>query len=489
MVLAVAVASFGAVADAAPPPVHMAAPAVAPELACDASVPANLYWLLNALAGDPLLDSSGWRAWWQAEGLAGPDDAVLLAEFARLRGRWRGRLADPQPRDNPWVPPAPPAAGRLDLRWSALFLGAADTADLVARADVLLDGADEAAFAAIVASFAPRLARWQQRSPWLAAFPPAFDRFAAESQLPAFLAESARWLGAPAGGRVRVHFVLSAGAPVRHARRLGEDLLVEVAATDTPLRRGDTVAHEVVHWLQERAGLDDDPLLIDALFAADDAAAAPCWELLSEGLATALGQGIWQRRSDPQGWQATVSTGGSWYADPRIDAIAKAWQPLIEPRLGEPAGLRALMPTLRAAAAALPPPPRLSALLGRYVLLSDSRDDPWMQHAWWRVVPPRAVWRAGFDEAPAWAQRYRGVTLVVVATWAQWQAADAAARQALGVALPPPARRKQAQRFAARRAGGAFVLAVAAADEAGLARAMAALAASAWPWQGWVAVP
>lgn len=445
-----------------------------PEVEYRVDAPATLFWLLSALSGDPFVDGHAWTRWWQEQGLQLPEDATQIAAFGRLRATYRGRLLEPKVRDNPWVPVPPPPSYRLDVRFSAMFLGARDVADLSRRAEVLLVEADQAILQGVVASFAPRVDKLQARQPWLAQFRNRFEEFAAESRLPAFLSGWATTLGAPAGGRVRVHFVPSPPTGASHGRRLGQDLIVEVRQGDTPARRSDVVIHEGIHWLQERASLDDDPALVDALYRTGSASAARAWELLSEGLATAIGQGIWLARVDAAEFQRTLRQPGGWYVDSAIDPFAKAIYPALQRQPSQ--RLETLAPALVQAAEALPPPTRASELLHRYILISNHRDAPWMQAAWFRHVAPRAVWRADLDELAKWLGTCKGTTVVVAATWAELAALQRTDRKALGVVEPAKAAQRRAALLVRARDGGARLLVVAAPDETALADAMQALA-------------
>ncbi len=446
---------------------------------------ATLFWLLSALTGDPFIEGKAWLAWWKSEGMEQPGDAALLAEFARLRSTYRGRMIDAKARENPWVPVPPPPGTRLDVRFAALFLGAHDLADLDRRAEVLLAEADQAALRTVTAAYAPRLQTLLDKNGWLVKFNSDFAEFTRTSQMNAFLQRVGRWLGAAPGGQVRLHFVPAPPATVSHGRRLGQDLVVEVRQGDTPARRSDVVVHEAVHWLQERAGLDDDPALIAALFAQPGDTAARAWELLSEGTATAIGQGVWQAKASPKEFAESRSRTAGWYVDANIDPFAKALYPSLTAALDGEGTVRDLAGELNRAAAATPPPKKLADILQRYVLISNHRDAPWLQAAWWQQVPPRSVWRADLAEAASWNDRYQGTTVVAMATTAEWQGLGAKDRAKFSGECGKLAGSKRAAVCSAPRAGGARTLVVVAPDTASLAAALQALTSGPLPGWGW----
>ncbi|MBI5610341.1 MAG: hypothetical protein HY902_15800 [Deltaproteobacteria bacterium] len=457
------------------------------EHSCDLT--ASLFWLLSALTGDPFIEGKAWLAWWQGEGMEQPGDAALLAEFGRLKATYRGRLIDAKARENRWVPVPPPPGSRLDVRFAALFLGARDLADLDRRAEVLLTEADQAALHAVTAAYAPRLQMLLDKNSWLAKFNSDFAEFSRNSQMNPFLQRVGRWLGAAPGGRMRLHFVPAPPSAVSHGRRLGQDLVVEVRQGDTPARRSDVVVHEAVHWLQERAGLDDDPALIGALFSQPGDTAARAWELLGEGTATAIGQGVWQAKAAPKEFADSRARSGGWYVDANIDPFAKALYPSLAAALEGDGSLRDLAAELNRAAAATPAPQKLADILHRYVLISDHRDAPWLQAAWWQQVPPRSVWRADLAEAASWADRCQGTTVVALATAAEWQALGAKDRAKLGGECGKLAGSKRAAVCSAPRAGGARTLVVVAPDTTSLSAALLALTRGPLPAWGWSEPP
>lgn len=452
-------------------------------------LPASLFWLLSALTEDPFIEGKAWQAWWRAEGLERPTDAAFLAEFARLKTTYRGRMIDIKARENPWVPVPPPPGARLDIRFAALFLGARDLADLDRRAEVLLLESDQVLLHGIISDFAPRLQTLLDKNAWLLQFDRDFDEFARASQIDTFLQQVARWLGAAPSGRVRVHFVPSPPAAVSHGRRLGQDLVVEVRPNDTPAQRSDVVVHEAVHWLQERAGLDDDPQLIGALFAEPGSDAARAWELLSEGTATAIGQGVWQAKVAPKQFSDSRARPGGWYVDAAIDPFAKALYATVAVTLASEGKLHDQAAALNKAAAAAPAPTKLAEVLHRYILLSDHRDAAWLQAAWWQQVPPRAVWRADLHETASWAARCQGATLVVMATHAEWQALGGSERAKLGGECSKTPPTKQNSVCTAPRAGGARTLVVLAPSETALAAALKDLSSGPLPAWGWATLP
>jgi hypothetical protein len=458
---------------------------------CDA--PATLFWVASALSGDAQTEAAAWRSWWQRHPAADPAaharESAAIEQFGRLRATYRGRFLQAQSRANPWVPVVPPSSHRLDVRFAAVFLGARDADQLRQRAQVLLAEPDQQILEEIAGVWLPKLASASAAEGPLCRFARAFDGYAQQQQLKAFLQQSAGLLGANAAGALTVQFVPAPTPEVRgpaeaasvlRGRRLGNFLVVEVRADDAPQSRGDVVVHEAVHWLQERAGMDDDPQLIAQVFAGGDLRAAQAWELLAEGSATALGQGLWLERADPRQHARSLAVPLSWYVDAPIDAMAKNLAPVL--RLALERGQRLVDVAPQLLQAAPPPPSRLADGLHRYVLVSDHRDSAWLASSWFAAVPPRAVWRADLAQAPQWQREAKAATIVAIATWGELKGGSLAA---LGVAPPPAALRKTGATFVGSRHAGARLLVVAAPSTQDLQKLLPGLAKGDWPAQGW----
>ncbi len=496
--LAILAAATCWLALAGPPAAAAPAPALPAALApadsaplqlryrCDG--PAALFWVASALSGDAMMDLPAWRAWWQlhpgSSAATHSREQKAIEAFGRLRASYRGRFLDAEPRANPWVPVPPPSSHRLDVRFAAVFLGAQTAEQLRQRAEVLLTDADQAVLQEIAGVWLPKLEAISAAQGERCGFAAAFEQHARHAGLGQFLLRAARLFGAEATGELVVQFVPAPGGELLRGRRLGNYLVIEVKAGQRPEHRSDVVVHEACHWLQERGGMDDDPQLIGALFGAAAGRAARAWELLAEGTATALGQGLWLQESAPAAFERSLAVGRSWYADAPIDTFAKELAPILRRGLQEGLALQALAPQIAAAAPA--PGRELAAQLHRYVLLSDHRDSQWLAKAWFAQVPPRAVWRADLGEAATWARGAKGATLVVVATWAELKGVDLGV---LGIASPPAGFRRRAAVFSGDRAGGAQLLVMVAPAIAALGPAVEGLSRRDWPSAGWSALP
>jgi hypothetical protein len=465
----------------------LATPAAALKLEVRAHPVANLWWLLQVMAGDPLAQTEAMRQWWQDEGYARPQDDARLAEFASLRERYRGDFLRQKLRENKWVPVPPPAGHRLDVRFAQLFLGARDWADLRARSEVLLTDRDAEVLEGVVRHFAPQVDQAWPRLAHVPAFALALEQLLADKRISVLLDSVARWLGTDADGVVRVQVVLAAPGDRLNGRRLGRDLVLEVRPRDTPLSRSDVVVHEAVHYLQERAGQDDDPALLNAVFAGNHPAAAVAWGLLPEAVATAIGQGVWQQQAAPQAWQESLQRPQGWYSDPAIDQLAKALAPALTAQLATDKHQLDLMPRLLEEAGRLALP--RGTWLQRYIAVASRHDAPVWQ-AMHQIAPPRAVWRVSLAEATDVAQRFGATTLLVAVTAAEL---PQIVRQRAALGLPTRAIRQLQQLtpgyWQQKRAGGARLVVAVARTEAALALVLAELAQQQEIHDGFTAAP
>ncbi len=148
---------------------------------------------------------------------------------------------------------------------------------------------------------------------------------------PAFLGDVAALFGSrpPAGllvGLVPVPIRRGSGVKT-FAHQAGPVVVVEVLDDDDLDHRVGVVVHELVHvlWFARppatRRGLDD------AFAALGRPEAHVALALLNEGLATALGNGLFELRA------SGGLPDGSWYADEAIDGFARALLPLLQARI------------------------------------------------------------------------------------------------------------------------------------------------------------
>jgi hypothetical protein len=459
----------------------MALPARALPLTVHADAPATWWWLLSALAGDDHGSTPQWRQTWQEQGLGAPDDPQTFQRFAQVRDRYRGPYLHPPPREGSLVPVPPPPSARLETRLAMAFLSSRSLDEAFAKAEVLLQPGDLAELRAVFQHLQPRLDRYWQAQAWLQPWSQRLATWASQRDLAGQLDEVGRLFGLkpPYLQGLRVHVVPAPVGETLHGRRVGTDIVLEVRERDTPERRADVVVHEATHALEEAADLASDVTLQGALLAVETGARG--WELLDEGLATAIGQGVVAERWDPK-FQESLHKPKSWYVDDAIDPFAKSLFPVVKAAL---ASGRTLDQTARGLADAwrtVQPVETPRIHLGRAVRVA--RDEAVfgpMQDA----LDHASSWHATLDEAGALARRYPATTLVVAVTVAELPMLQGQ-RQDLG--LPALKGLQRPGLWTQRRPAGGCVFLVVARDADGLRKSLVALVSLGSVQPGWRAL-
>lgn len=398
-----------AAAAAQPPAVHVA---------YQAGQPANFFWLVNALAGDPHTSTAAFRDYWRQAGFARPADGDHLATFRRVRDRYAGEyLRDADER--PSLVPVSPADGDLRQKFQALFLSSQTMDEVWLKGEVLLAERDRDALRDVFAHFRPAFDAHWRKAGHLAAYRDRFARFATAHDLAALLGRAAGFYGVPAARPldVRVIFLFTPTARHTYGRAVGPNLVVEVPAGQAPEDQVDVVVHELCHYFYDRGGVEQDPAFMQAVFGSGARHAGPTWSLLNEGLATAIGQGVAAETLAPKAFAKTRGKPLGWYAEPRIDAFSQAIFPEVRAAMTAGQTYRTLAPSLlaaydRALGAAADDP---KAYLASYALI-DAFPRRQGFARYFEQVPPRSVWHARFGGAARMLADYPAQTVVVAAT-------------------------------------------------------------------------
>lgn len=379
------------------------------ELQCTVRPTTGLWWALQLMAGDATAQSRAMHDRWRQAGLAQPDDAAWLARFAAVRARWRGRDPSWAPAVNRFVPPLPPARAQRELQFASVFVGATDWDDLQRRVASLPDPADAQELAGVIQHFAGPGQRMYASATHVAAFCQQWETYAKHTQLRAFVEGVARWMATDADAVVRLQVVPAAADDRLTARFLGDDLLLEVRPADHPRHRGDEVVHELVHWLQDRAGTEREPALLQAFFASNHPASARVLGSWHEALATAIGQGLWQQHVAPDEYARSLERALGWYTEPAVDALAKALAPALANAIGEAGGYADWLAVAVRVGGQIAP--ARGALLVRYAAgAHGAGPDLWQPMD--EVLPARAVWRTALAELGTLAERYQALTVL-----------------------------------------------------------------------------
>lgn len=296
----------------------------------DASYPANLY---NALAGYEHTDSAAYQAWWRGHVAPDPADAAQLAVFKELRDTYRGQFLESQDEQTDSPVPVPPSHDAdLATKFTALFMSSRTMDDVFAKAEILLRDRDVARLRQVFSHFDRRFApQWSSLS-YVRDHAARFAPQPTTRVLEDTLERAAEFLGVAPEASISVRVVFAfAGSQKQTSGNAfggGANLLVEIPADPKPLSQADVVVHEVCHMLDRQGNVRESKAFLDAMLGTGDPHAVPALGLMSEGLATAIGQGIYQEQADPAQFRRRLATPNAFYMDDAIDRYSKAILPV-----------------------------------------------------------------------------------------------------------------------------------------------------------------
>jgi hypothetical protein len=122
-------------------------------------------------------------------------------------------------------------------------------------------------------------------------------------------------------------------------QQLSRHAIVQFEPNENVERRIDVVIHEFCHFLYQSGSPKDHFALQRQFLNLNDPAAIPAFNLLNEGLATALGNGILAESVDPVRFARIKDIKLSWYAKDSIDRSAKVIFPWIKADLAAGRGM------------------------------------------------------------------------------------------------------------------------------------------------------
>lgn len=263
---------------------------------------------------------------WRAALRPSPADEEAVAAYRALRREHDSRRASALPETTS------PAPARFAVRWRRLC----SAGPAAARAHLSEDDARvfEAALAAVDRPLRPL---WDREAPALAALARALERDWSKP----LEAQSRRLRGAGLSPKASLPVALAwrpGAGPIRGSLESGAALLDVPAGADAGTL-AEVAAHELVHAALAEAA--PARAALERALMEDPRHGALACASLEEGLASALGNGLFRRRNRP-------AAEGPWDADPWTDLYARELLPLLERDLSR--GLAAWAPALLEAA-------------------------------------------------------------------------------------------------------------------------------------------
>ena len=297
----------------------------------------NLVYQLECL---PTGDECPFQALWRKElGWTAADDEALERR-RRIRERYGGFVTiDESLDDAPLMFDAP---RMIDLSKKLLIAaaGARDLDDYRARLELVILPADAAELAATAQRFLPRFRVFFARQrPRLRRYASALGPFFADARIRTLVARAMAFYEVPPSAPRRLQVQLIALPPGWDGPTRGEQMellsTVEIKHASTAptaeqiATRGGITLHEAFHYFYGSAPGERARALAAAFAAAEDPAGPSAYNLLNEGLATALGA---LARMTFLGTPPTTA-GSDWYRDVPISSAAKAVFPFLQERL------------------------------------------------------------------------------------------------------------------------------------------------------------
>ena len=325
----------------------------------EAGYDASLYYLIDNMAGGSFRASPYyWSFWKKTYGFADGDQA-LLDRCAAIRGKFESRNKEPD-------------------AWPRMFLDGKSLDEVWPKLAQKLSKQDVVALKTVYRRFGGIYRPyWDKHSAYLDRSAADFESAGMSREVPAFLARVSDYFELPNDFKrddllVFVwHPGLKISANLMHGRRVGSVMFVEIPEGLGYEDQIDVAVHEFIHDLFAavppgiHASFDED------LIKGDRRSGLFFIQGMNEGLATALGQGVFMAARFPKRFKPD----GEWYAT-GVDDFAKAIYPEVRTALESGATLRSTADRLAAAIKPVAERAKLPAFFKSHVLLMEKVTDP-----------------------------------------------------------------------------------------------------------------
>jgi hypothetical protein len=296
---------------------------------------ANLTYQLDAVSGVLAhLDPGDYQALWRRDFLKTAEDEARLKSWGALKKRYYAS-ANLEGASMPFEAP-PRSVSLFDGIRVAAFRAKTDE-EFLGDAALLMVPADVAKMGEILRYFSPRFHVWWRKEAEGRgkAFVKRVDRLMRSEPTRGEIERFRRFYGPSLPERAQVYFSLLyrpnlAKAPTS-GQQIGNVGIAEFLPDETPEKRLDVVLHEFCHFLYNSRSDEDNLALQNAFANSGDPAAKPSYNLLNEGMATALGNGIVGRSfRTASEWPAYLARPRSLYNNANIDRAAKRLLPMMD---------------------------------------------------------------------------------------------------------------------------------------------------------------
>lgn len=345
---------------------------------------ANLAYQLDCMAGVPDLTCAKdaiepfWKPAWSK------DDEDALTAWRQVRKRYSMDLpvyAD-GPIEHPLVPEVPMGLS-FGNRVRIASLSARTSDEFRASLALLLEPSDAASLSKAIDHFRPRFDAWwvKEGAPAGERLRDSLTRLLQRRDIADVLDRVARFYGAPLPKATTIDFDLvvlpsERKEGVLNGKSVGTHGVIEVFAGDRAEDHFSVMCHELFHFFSGARTPSQVDSLEKRFAVSGHPEAAIAYALLEESLATAFGNGIVARLTNPSDYAKRRSRDRGLYNDPSIDATTKAFLSSREedPSLGPPLDSSETVATfLRAVHEAIAPGPPPREYLRQYALLDDGQ--------------------------------------------------------------------------------------------------------------------
>lgn len=290
---------------------------------------ANLTYHLDTVAG--LLragDPRDIQALWKAEILKSDKDQAMIAKWATLRRKYDISAPIPGP-EMEFIP----SQSSIDLDESVRAAGLeAESIEEYSRALNLVTLPTEAhEFVEIVRYFQPTFHKWWTEHAQVKgqAFADGMQKLLSDPRVSEKVEQFRKFYGSRLPNGYRAPFSLIY-RPMKmitatSGQQLGRMAVVEFLPMEKPEQRLDVVLHEFCHFLYGTRSPEDDQALQLRFVGLKDIAARPAYNLINEGMASAMGNGVINRiYKSPDAWTKYLATPESFYNNTYIDRAGKS---------------------------------------------------------------------------------------------------------------------------------------------------------------------
>lgn len=325
---------------------------------------------------------SYYREFWKENFGLGAKEESLLKTYAKIRKSYdlevASRPENPESRRGPF--PYYKNHFRLGYKWPAIFCASRSLEEVFGRMENILSDGDllelKKVFQHFDAQFRPY---WEKNGLYLEKAAEDFKEKRWNDQISQYLDQAADFLQLPPALEKRYdlaflwHPGLKFTQGVSHATQIGRLSLVQLPEGENLEFQLDVVVHEMIHDLYGSMDLKIKADFDSALLLEDAEIGLLAHQGLNEGLATALGNGLFIERHLPE----RFSLKAEWYSG-STDKYAKAIYPGLKKALGERKTITGYGPDLLAALRPIfkAEPEKLPAYFRNHLLLVDSKTEP-----------------------------------------------------------------------------------------------------------------